>query len=248
MTAVLVHGVPETAGVWGPMTDHLAGDIVTLSLPGFGTPLPEGFEPTKEAYAQWLAGELASMGEPVHLVAHDWGALLSLRVLAGRPGNIASWVLDFGDIDAGFAWHDLAQLWISPGGEEFMDGLLAMSVEDRAAMLAAAGIPESGALDMAAGIDDTMAAAILSLYRSAVDVGAEWGPGIDEVTGRGMIIQATNDTYGSPARIARLAERTGARVAPMEGSGHWWMLDDPAGAAALITDFWGFNQSDVWDT
>jgi hypothetical protein len=43
------------------------------------------------------------------------------------------------------------------------------------------------------------------------------GPGFDQVTGRGMITQATNDTYGTPERIARLAGRTGARVAPLEG-------------------------------
>lgn len=239
MTAVLVHGVPETAGVWDRLKDHLVGDIVTLSLPGFGTPLPTGFEPTKEAYADWLTGELASFDEPIHLVAHDWGALLSFRVLADRPTNIASWVLDAGNIDNDFVWHDMAQLWISPGGEEFMEGLLAMSIEERAAMLASAGIPESGALDMAAGVDATMAAAILSLYRSAVNVGAEWGPGIGQISGPGMIIHATNDAYGAPGRIDRLAERTGARVAPLEGSGHWWMLDNPAGAAALITDFWG---------
>lgn len=115
MPTVLVHGVPETAGVWGPLKDLLAGDIVTLSLPGFGTPLPVGLEPTKEAYAEWLTGELASIDEPIRLVAHDWGALLSLRVLASRPANIASWVLDFGNIDDDFAWHALAQLWISPG-------------------------------------------------------------------------------------------------------------------------------------
>lgn len=134
-----------------------------VRLPGFGTPLPDGFEPTKEAYAEWLTGKLASFDESIHLVAHDWGALLSLRVLAGQPTNIASWVLDTGNIDDDFAWHDMAQLWISPGGEEFMEGLLAMSVEDRAAMLAGAGVPEIGALDIAAGIDATMAASILSL-------------------------------------------------------------------------------------
>jgi pimeloyl-ACP methyl ester carboxylesterase len=239
MTAVLVHGVPETAAVWDRLKDHLAGDIVTLSLPGFGTPLPDGFEPTKESYAQWLTGELASFDEPIHLVAHDWGALLSLRVLADQPTNIASWVLDFGNIDDDFVWHDLAQLWISPGGEEFMEGMLAMSIEDRAAMLAGAGVPETGAPGIAAGIDATMAASILSLYRSAVNVGAEWGPGFDQVTGRGMLIEAENDPYRAPGRISRLAQRTGAQVAPLPGCGHWWMLDDPANAAAVITDFWG---------
>ena len=239
MKAVFVHGVPETAGVWDRLNGHLACDIVTLSLPGFGTPIPDGFEPTKEAYVEWLAGELASFDQPIHLVAHDWGALLSLRVLAGRPTNIASWVLDTGNIDDNFVWHDMAQLWISPGGEGFMEGLLAMSVEDRAAMLAGAGVPEIGALDMAAGIDATMASSILSLYRSAVDVGAEWGPGIDQISGRGMLIEAENDAYRAPGRTARLAERTGAQIAPLAGCGHWWMLDDPASAAAVITDFWG---------
>jgi pimeloyl-ACP methyl ester carboxylesterase len=240
MTAVFIHGVPETAGVWDPMKDHLAGDIVTLSLPGFGTPLLDGFEPTKEAYAEWLTGELQSFDEPIHLVAHDWGALLALRVLAGQPTNIASWVLDTGNIDDDFTWHDLAQVWISPGGgEDFMEAMLGMSVEDRAAMLTGAGVPEIGALDIAAGIDATMASSILSLYRSAVNVGAEWGPGIDQISGRGMLIEAENDPYGAPGRILRLAERTGAQVAPLAGCGHWWMLDDPAGAAAIITDFWG---------
>jgi pimeloyl-ACP methyl ester carboxylesterase len=239
MTAVFVHGVPETAAVWDRLKDHLAGDIVTLSLPGFGTPSPNGFAPTKEAYAEWLTGELASFDEPIHLVAHDWGALLSLRVLAGQPTDIASWVLDTGNIDDDFVWHDLAQLWISPAGEEFMEGLLAMSVEDRAAMLAGAGIPESGALDIAAGIDSTMASSILSLYRSAVNIGAEWGPGIDQISGRGMLIEAQNDAFRAPGRIPRLAERTGAHVAPLAGCGHWWMLDDPVSAAAVITDFWG---------
>jgi pimeloyl-ACP methyl ester carboxylesterase len=42
MTAVLVHGVPETSALWGPITPHLTGqEVVTLGLPGFGTPLPD---------------------------------------------------------------------------------------------------------------------------------------------------------------------------------------------------------------
>jgi hypothetical protein len=121
-----------------------------------------------------------------------------------------------GNLDDDFVWHDLAQVWISPGsGEEFMEMILGASVKDRADMLTAAGIPESGALDMATGIDTTMAAAILSLYRSAVDIGSRWGPGIDQITGRGLIIDAANDAYGTTRSKARLGERTGARVAPL---------------------------------
>ena len=52
-----------------------------------------------EVYAAWLRSELDAMPGPVHLVAHDWGALLSLRVLADRPAKVASWVLDMGNLD-----------------------------------------------------------------------------------------------------------------------------------------------------
>ena len=239
MTAVLVHGVPETSALWTPMAAHLSHDVTSLGLPGFGSQLPDGFEPTMEEYAAWLRRELEAMPGPVHLVAHDWGALLAFRVLADRPSSVASWVLDAGDLDDDFVWHDMAQLWQTPGaGEEFMDGMVGGSVDDRAAMLAASGVPESGAGDMAAGIDATMATAILALYRSAVKIGTEWGPGIDRITGPGLVVDAVDDPFRSPGSSAKLAARTGAAVATLGGCGHWWMLDDPTGAAGAINEFW----------
>jgi pimeloyl-ACP methyl ester carboxylesterase len=240
MTAVLVHGVPETAAVWGPLATLLTGhEVVALGLPGFGTPLPDGFDPTMEAYAVWLRSRIDAMSGPVHLVTHDWGAILALRVLADPPANVASWVLDTGNLDDDFAWHDMAKLWQTPGaGEEFMDSLLAMSTEERAGVLAASGVPESGTGQMAAHIDATMSSSILSLYRSAMDIGTEWGPGIDLITGRGLVIEAVEDPFRRPGSAAALAERTGAQIATLPHSGHWWMLDDPAGAAARIDDFW----------
>ena len=46
MTVVLVHGVPETAAVWQPVRDALGGnDVVALSPPGFGAPVPGGSAP-----------------------------------------------------------------------------------------------------------------------------------------------------------------------------------------------------------
>ena len=223
------------------MIEHLPdADIVTLSLPGFGVALPDGFEPTMHVYAEWLAAELAAIDRPVDLVAHDWGALLSLRVLADRPENVVSWTLDAGNLDDDFAWHDLAQLWITPGaGEEFMEGMIGVSVEDRAAALVGAGVPEVGAHDIAVGLDATMAAAILALYRSATSIGSDWGPDIDRITGRGMLIEAANDPYRTPGSAGALAARTGAEIVELADAGHWWMLDDPAGAAAAIAEFIG---------
>ena len=60
MTVVLVHGNPETDAIWGPLVDALGrDDVVRLSPPGFGAPLPDDFPATYLAYRDWLEGELA---------------------------------------------------------------------------------------------------------------------------------------------------------------------------------------------
>jgi pimeloyl-ACP methyl ester carboxylesterase len=47
MTVVLVHGNPETDAVWDPLVDALRrDDLIRLSPPGFGAPLPDGWPAT----------------------------------------------------------------------------------------------------------------------------------------------------------------------------------------------------------
>jgi pimeloyl-ACP methyl ester carboxylesterase len=239
MTAIFVHGVPETSSVWQPLVDHLErDDVVLLGLPGFGSALPDGFDPTMSTYADWLSGELAAYDE-IDLVTHDWGAILALRVLTSRPANVRSWVSDMGDLSSDFEWHDTAKVWQTPGdGEALMDGFVEASLADRALILQGVGVPEAHATEMAGHLDRTMADAILVLYRSATDVGNEWGPGIDEITTPGLLIESMQDPFRSAGRVRRLAERTGAAIAPLPDEGHFWMLESPERAAAIITDFW----------
>jgi pimeloyl-ACP methyl ester carboxylesterase len=41
MTIVLVHGNPETEAIWDDLVPHLrSDDVVRLSPPGFGCPIP----------------------------------------------------------------------------------------------------------------------------------------------------------------------------------------------------------------
>lgn len=237
MPVVFVHGVPETTEVWSPLVEQLdRTDVVLLGLPGFGSAAPE-FEPTMGNYAAWLADELGTLDE-VDLVTHDWGAILALRVLADQPTNVRSWAADAADIAADFKWHDLARLWISAEGEAFMEAMVGSSEADRAAALASSGVPEPGATAMAGTFDATMAACILTLYRSSTDIGNEWGPGIDSIRGPGLVIDASADPFRAPDRARRLADRTGTELAELEGVGHWWMLDAPADAADALQSFW----------
>jgi pimeloyl-ACP methyl ester carboxylesterase len=144
VTVVLVHGNPETDAIWGPMVDALGReDVVRLSPPGFGAPLPDNFPATYIAYRDWLERELENIGEPVDLVGHDWGGGHVMNVVMHRPELVRSWVSDIlGCFDPDYIWHDLAQIWQTPGdGEQLVDTFLGGTREDRAARWVDAGIP-----------------------------------------------------------------------------------------------------------
>ena len=91
---VLVHGIPETPEIWGPLRDVLSRPTTALALPGFGCSRPNGFRATKDAYAEWLAASLQTLPSPVDVVAHDLGALLTMRVVSAFDVPVRSWVVD----------------------------------------------------------------------------------------------------------------------------------------------------------
>jgi pimeloyl-ACP methyl ester carboxylesterase len=241
MTAVFVHGVPETPAVWRGLVAALdRPDTVTLSLPGFDSARPAGFGATMDEYAAWLVAELERLGDPVDLVGHDWGGGFVVRVVSTRPELVRSWVTDAAGVgDPGFEWHDFAKIWQTPqAGEEFWDQQLAASAEQRAGVFQMFGVPEEPALELASHISRTMAECILDLYRSAVDVGKQWGPDFAAIPAPGLVIIPSEDPFLRAASATKAAARAGAKTVALDGFGHWWMLQDPAGAAAVLGEFW----------
>lgn len=92
MPIVLVHGNPETSAIWDEMRKQLdRTDVIALSPPGFGAPVPEGFTATSDAYVGWLALEVQKLDSPVDLVGHDWGGGHVARLACSRPELIRSW-------------------------------------------------------------------------------------------------------------------------------------------------------------
>jgi pimeloyl-ACP methyl ester carboxylesterase len=243
MPAVLVHGVPETPAVWDGVRSELRrDDVVALQLPGFGCARPDGFGATKEEYVTWLVGELSGLQAqgPIDLVGHDWGGGFVVRLVSTRADLVRSWVSDAAGLgDPDFEWHEFAKIWQTPGaGEDFFDQQLAQTVEERAGVFEMFGVPHDRALVMAGAVDRTMADCILSLYRSAVDVGKEWSPDFHDIGKPGLVLLPSEDPFLSEEGARVGAGHAGAAVAGLAGLGHWWMLQDPKQGAAVLEEFW----------
>lgn len=237
MPVVFVHGVPDTQRVWNGVISRLnRKDVVTLSLPGFGCPVPAGFGATKEAYVDWLLGRLAAIPRPIDLVGHDWGALLAVRTVSLIPDAVRSWAAGGAPLDREYVWHQAAKAWQTDGtGEKMMAGL---TPEVLAAALVAAGVPAEDAAKTAAHVDPTMKDCILKLYRSAVHAGEEWEDDLQRVSAPGLVLWGEKDPYASVEFGARLAQRTRAQFVSFPGCSHWWQLERPGDVAAELERHW----------
>jgi len=241
MPAVFVHGVPETAALWDGVRARIDRESVALELPGFGNPRPEGFGATKDDYADWLVNELERIDGPIDLVGHDWGAVISIRVVTTRPELARSWAADVANVfHPDYVWHEFAQIWQTPGqGEEFMDSQLAVPDDSRGDVFVGFGVPEPEAKKLGRVLDQTMSRCILDLYRSAVPNAAkDWGDAIKPTVAPGMLLRATTDPFGDENLARDMADRLQARVEMLDGLGHWWMLQDPNRAASALVGFW----------
>ncbi len=238
---VLVHGVPETAELWDQLRPLLHGDTVALSMPGFGSPRPDGFGATKDEYANWLVSELEAISEPVHLVGHDWGASLTTRVAMTRPDLLRSWVADNSSgMHPDYEWHDFAKIWQTAGdGEAFFEATRASDIEPLVTGFTDQGIPEAGARYLARQLQDpVMAGCILALYRSATPNNhATWGADVKRSLVPALVLTAINDPFVNVELARHMAAAYGARVEPLEGLGHWWMLQAPEIAAPILNSF-----------
>ncbi len=237
MPAVFVHGVPDTAGVWQPVIDCLGSDdVVALSLPGFGSDLPDDFAPTKEGYVDWLIEELREIPDPIDLVGHDWGSMLVVRAVSLRSSLVRSWAGGGAPVDPDYVWHQTAQAWQTPQlGEQVMAQMTPTLLK---AALIEQGQPEAVAADAAAAFDDTMKSCILSLYRSAVNVGQEWTDDLSRIAAPGLVLWGENDPYSRPEFGQKLAQRTDARFELIKDCGHWYEAQRPQETAALLQAFW----------
>ena len=247
MTVVLVHGNPETPAVWDLLVEQLAAlgepEPVRLSPPGFGAPVPDGWGATVGEYRDWLVAELEKIAGPIDLVGHDWGGGHVVNAVMARPELVRSWCSDVvGVFDPDYAWHDLAQVWQTPGaGEAAVAEMVDAPTEAKVARFADRGMNPAVAQRVVLGMDAAMGECILRLYRSAAQPAmAELGAELEKAAVRpGLAIMPSEDhMVGTDEQRRRAAARAGARVEVLDGLGHWWMTQDPQRAARALVSFW----------
>ena len=237
MPAVFVHGVPDTASLWEPLKRRLSRkDIQTLALPGFRSPSPAGFTSTKEEYVSWIISEIEALGEPVDLVGHDWGCILTMRVASVRPDLVRTWAAGSGPVSPEYEWHSLAKIWQAPGqGEKWMEDF---NPRQLATFMTEAGLPHEQATESVERIDEPMKQSILRLYRSALNVGKEWQPGLKNASAPGLVFWGRDDT-ACPVRFAYDLGRDGHanRVLTFD-SGHWVVVQRAEDIAHALETHW----------
>ena len=244
MPAVFIHGNPETSAIWAPLFDALdREDLIALSPPGFGAPVPSGWTATRAEYIGWLAEELDAIYGPIDLVGHDWGGGHVLGYLLENAERVRSWCVDLlGIMHPDYEWHDAAKVWQTPGeGEENIAGMVNAPKADIAALYEGLGMTPTVAKAVAHGVNEDMGRCVLQLYRDAAQPAlAEAGKGVEALAARpGLMINAENDHYvGTDEQAQVVADRAGAKLVHLSGVGHWWMCENPELGASTLQDFW----------
>jgi pimeloyl-ACP methyl ester carboxylesterase len=238
MPAFLVHGNPDSSALWDGVIEQLDAygeEIVAADLPGFAHPAPEGFPATKESYVEWIVEQLEKLGGNVDLVGHDWGSLLVQRVASIHPDLLASVACGGAAVDTEYPWHPLAQVWQTPGeGEKYMEEEL--TPEFGIEHLVENGVPREYA-ERNIWLQDYGKDSILKIYRSAIQIGAEWQPDLEKLDLPAMVLWGRTDPYVPLEFGERLAARMKGELVVL-GCGHWWPFEKPVETAEALLRHW----------
>lgn len=239
---LFIHGVPDTPHLWEPLIAALGlgdGEYRAPALPGFGCDRPAGFSATKDAYTDWLIGEMESIGGDIDIVGHDWGALLTLRAVSLRPDLVRSWCVTNAVIDPEYRGHTMARRWATP----ILGELVMLGMRNKERLLPAlitGGMPKGLAKKEVPLIDKTMRQSILDLYRSAdgLRFSDDWVKGLENLPQRGQLFWGETDPYVDLSVAKRFSERWNVPLHVEDGAGHWACAERATEFAALLRSHW----------
>ncbi|MBW9061538.1 alpha/beta fold hydrolase [Agrobacterium pusense] len=100
------------------------------------------------------------------------------------------------------------------------------------------GSSSADADPIVADVDDRMGDCILRLYRSALNVGREWQPGLANITAPTLVLHGLKDRTVPPELANSLANDIRAREVVLLDAGHWYPLQRPDEMARALNTFW----------
>lgn len=238
---ILLHGVPNTPAIWGPLAEALGEQVTTPCLPGFCDPPPQGFNSTKDDYADWLISVLETQHQsfgPLDLVGHDWGALLVLRAASLRPDLVRSWAVASAALDPGYRGHLVAHLWNTRLIGEAVMWALSPTMMERS--FKTNGLPTALARHEASAWRPMMQRSILALYRSAdaLRFSGDWIERLAKLPRRGLVIWSSRDPFVPLDIGRRFAETHRAKLHVEDGAGHWTIVERARAVADALRAHW----------
>lgn len=244
---VLLHGNPGSAADWEQLMPAISelGRVVAFDLPGFGAAdKPACLDYSAGTYATFIGAAIERLGiERAHLVMHDLGGT-GLLWAAAHPDAVGSVTLIDTGILLDFEWHWSARMYRAP-----LLGELVLHATTRRGFRAALRyynpqprpLPEAALGRMWRDYEPATRRAALRFYRATPPKAmALLQAPLRDLDPPALVIWGAHD----PAVPVEQAERQretfpSAEVVVLEESGHWPMLDDPAGVIGALLPFLG---------
>ena len=242
---VLLHGNPGSAADWNRLIPEI-GELVravAFDLPGFGdADKPAYLDYSAGTYATFIGAAIEHLGiERVHLVMHDLGGT-GLLWAAAHPSMVASLTLIDTGILLDFRWHWTARMYRAP----LLGELIVRATTRRGFQTALRyynpqprQLPDADLERMWRDYDRATRRAALRFYRATpAEVMELLRPTMRALDPPTLVIWGAHDPAVPVEQATRQRESfPSAEVVVLEDSGHWPMLDDPAGVAGAVLPF-----------
>lgn len=236
-TILLLHGIGGSARSCAPLAAELADRGVhawCLDAAGYGESVDPSV-PTHDFVADVLrVADVISPSRPLVLLGTSWGGVIALAVALARPDRVAGLILADSTRGSG----------VSPDKAEAMRHRILEMAERGPDALADERAPRL----VTPGADPVIAEAVhtsmASLRQSGFSAAAEFmastdhGPQLSEITCPTVVLVGEHDAVTGVDESRLLADRIpGAQFHAITDAGHVAIQEQPAAAAALVTEF-----------
>jgi pimeloyl-ACP methyl ester carboxylesterase len=234
-TVLFIHGFLDDRTVWDDVITSLGNDVntVTYDLPGFGSRAIAVTDPS-DLSLDSIAAEaneiLSGIDTPVIVVGQSMGTQVAELVAAAHAERVVGLVL--------LTPVPLAGTRIpAPDVEPFRtpaDDVVAQ----RAARSALSPQLDDNQLDRLVQAGIPTLPGVVARYVDVWNDGVDDAPPVSEYTGPVLVIRGSADTFVTEQLVDTIAPRfSNARLAVIDGGGHWSHVEHPDEVATAIREF-----------